>query len=1089
MSPAAPQLPRQLPAPFGRYRLLRLLGEGGMGAVYLAQDTQLERQVALKIPNLEAGAGAVVLARFRREAQAAAALQHPNICPVHEVGEVDGVPYLTMTYIEGKPLAALIASGKLVAMRQCVLFVRKLAMALAEAHKRGVIHRDLKPGNIMMDQRGEPIIMDFGLARRSRPGEERVTQKGAALGTPAYMPPEQVQGKVEEMGPGCDIYALGVILYELLTGRLPFAGKDMMAMLSAVLLDEPPPPSRYRSELPLVLDTICLKAMAKKVKSRYATMTELANALQDHLRGATAEAQAPAPAYDLGPPEQRPTPNPAVAATQLGGSRPTVEPAAEKPIPVRTEARSRRRGSGGRGLSIPIWWWAVGGAVAGLLVVFPAGWIVYRALEPAEDLAPIVAQPEPVPSPPAQALPDATAVQPRSDEPAVVPESEDAPVHYKRGKELYDKGKKQDAMVEFQKAVDLDPQFALPQAGLGQILCDQGHRNEAREKYERALELDPRLVLAAVGLGDILYAQGKRDEARGAYQKAAEIDQLAGLPHAGLGDILREEGKPEEAEGEYQKALRLDPKLARPHDGLARILHSQGRRDEAKVEFRKAIDVDSRYARPHHGLGMILIEQGQLDLARKETEKAIDLDPRFSRAHNNLGLIHQRQGRPEEAKAEYQKAIQFDPEQAVPHNNLATILMNQGQHEDARIELRKAVQIDPKFMLGHANLVGLLRHMGRLEEAEAEYGKIIELEPRAAHHHNDLGTLLQGQGRLGEAKEAFTKAIELNAKFASAHHNLGTVLRAQGQLEEAREEYRKATELDARFAAPHLELGDLWHSEGRLEDAVAEWRKATELGDQGAAPRLRECEQLLALRRRLPGLIAGRDRPANSAERLAFADYCRQPWEGRYALSARLYAEAFATKPGSANDLGAGHRYKAACAAALAGCGRGKDAPQQDETERARLRGQARTWLQADVRARRPDNAARQQLARSWQEEADLAGVRDVAALAKLPEAERQLWQKFWQDLAGRSGAGPGRSYWRYGDGAFKYLGKYRWVERKDSGTSFRFIEKHRTDAYIELYDRGRDCWVRLHDTYFEVKAPFTRQRWSRYPDGKWTTE
>src|SRR5579871_4172156 len=159
------KLPTKLPAPFGRYQLQKLLGRGGMGAVYLAHDSQLDRFVALKIPLFAPEEGSQLLARFYREARAAATLHHANVCPLYDVGEVDGVPYLTMAYIEGKSLAAYLR-GKTLMPRQSALLVRKLALALHEAHKKGVIHRDLKPANIMLDKRGEPVIMDFGLARR-----------------------------------------------------------------------------------------------------------------------------------------------------------------------------------------------------------------------------------------------------------------------------------------------------------------------------------------------------------------------------------------------------------------------------------------------------------------------------------------------------------------------------------------------------------------------------------------------------------------------------------------------------------------------------------------------------------------------------------------------------------------------------------------------------------------------------------------------------------------------------------------------------------------------------------------------------------
>jgi eukaryotic-like serine/threonine-protein kinase len=270
------QPPRDLPASFGRYQLVKLLGRGGMGSVFLAQDTQLDRPVALKIPLLDGADAAHVLTRFYREARAAAALHHPNICPIHDVGECDGLPYLTMAYIQGKLLSEFVKLRPLLP-RQSAILVRKLALALQEAHKGNIIHRDLKPANIMIDARGEPIIMDFGLARhvRAGAGDAQITQQGVVIGTPAYMPPEQVSGNVAEMGPACDIYSLGVILYELLSGRLPFSG-DVLSMLLRAATEEPSPPSQFRPDLEPELEAICLKAMAKKADARYRSMAELA---------------------------------------------------------------------------------------------------------------------------------------------------------------------------------------------------------------------------------------------------------------------------------------------------------------------------------------------------------------------------------------------------------------------------------------------------------------------------------------------------------------------------------------------------------------------------------------------------------------------------------------------------------------------------------------------------------------------------------------------------------------------------------------------------------------------------------------------
>src|SRR5581483_1302271 len=194
------------------------LGQGGMGAVYLAHDTELDRRVALKVPGFVAGDPPGVLERFQREARAAAKLHHPNLCPVFDVGQVGGVHYLTMAFIPGRTLARVLRDrGGPMDEMEAARLIRTLALALGEAHRAGVVHRDLKPANIIMSARGEPVILDFGLARRAE--DSRMTATGAALGTPAYMPPEQVEGDPTAVGPASDIYGLGVILYELLTAR------------------------------------------------------------------------------------------------------------------------------------------------------------------------------------------------------------------------------------------------------------------------------------------------------------------------------------------------------------------------------------------------------------------------------------------------------------------------------------------------------------------------------------------------------------------------------------------------------------------------------------------------------------------------------------------------------------------------------------------------------------------------------------------------------------------------------------------------------------------------------------------------------
>jgi hypothetical protein len=288
-APSTANSPRPQPGPdptfarLGRYRIVKQLGRGGMGAVYLAHDTQLDRPVALKVPHLTPDDGPEVRERFFREARAAAALRHPNLCPVYDVGEHEGTLYLTMAYIDGTSLAERVRAGAPLAPAQAAALVRQLALALDVAHRHGVIHRDLKPGNVMVGPDGEPIVMDFGLARRSDKGDVRLTQTGSLLGTPAYMSPEQARGDQAAVGPASDVYSLGAILYELATGALPFSG-TLAQVMWQIMSQEPQRPSALRPDLSPQLEAIIMRAMAKKTEDRYPGMSAFAAALTAYLR-------------------------------------------------------------------------------------------------------------------------------------------------------------------------------------------------------------------------------------------------------------------------------------------------------------------------------------------------------------------------------------------------------------------------------------------------------------------------------------------------------------------------------------------------------------------------------------------------------------------------------------------------------------------------------------------------------------------------------------------------------------------------------------------------------------------------------------
>jgi WD40 repeat protein len=263
-----------------RFELIEAVGSGAFGTVYMAKDPKLDRTVALKVLRGGLLASDDLLTRFKEEALSQAQLTHEAIVGVHEVDEIDGIPFIVRDFVQGTTLADLIRARR-PTHRETAGLLAEVAEALHYAHEKGVVHRDVKPRNIMIDQAGRPHLVDFGLAKREA-CEIPITLEGQVLGTPAYMPPEQARGEHRKVGRRSDVYSLGVVCYELLTGELPFRGNTRM-LLDQVLHDEPRPPRRLNDQIPRDLETICLKAMAKEPASRYQTARDLADDLRRFL--------------------------------------------------------------------------------------------------------------------------------------------------------------------------------------------------------------------------------------------------------------------------------------------------------------------------------------------------------------------------------------------------------------------------------------------------------------------------------------------------------------------------------------------------------------------------------------------------------------------------------------------------------------------------------------------------------------------------------------------------------------------------------------------------------------------------------------
>ncbi len=284
--PAGPSegaLPLPLGRRIGKYQLYAEVGRGGMGIVYRAVDVDLKREVALKTLHAADHADREAVDRLLREARTAATLQHPAIVPIYDVGVMEGTPYFAMAFVRGATLDSALGRGRFPTLRERVQILHDLAEAIAFAHSRGVIHRDLKPANVLLEDGGGLKVMDFGLARRT--GETKLTVTGQVMGTPGYMPPEQIRGQIHLFGPPVDVYALGVMLYELMTERLPFEGETAAEVMAKALRDDPVAPRKRAPRVPPDLETICLKAMHKEPAARYPTARELTDDLARFLRG------------------------------------------------------------------------------------------------------------------------------------------------------------------------------------------------------------------------------------------------------------------------------------------------------------------------------------------------------------------------------------------------------------------------------------------------------------------------------------------------------------------------------------------------------------------------------------------------------------------------------------------------------------------------------------------------------------------------------------------------------------------------------------------------------------------------------------
>jgi tetratricopeptide (TPR) repeat protein len=540
--------------------------------------------------------------------------------------------------------------------------------------------------------------------------------------------------------------------------------------------------------------------------------------------------------------------------------------------------------------------------------------------------------------------------------------------------------------------------------------------DEAITFYRVAVALQPKSPGAHYTLGTTLSRKGRLDEAVTELRKAIDLKPDFARAYVSLGFTLRAKKKYGEAEAASRKAIESNASDAEAYNLLGIVLAEQKKFVEAEADFRKAIELKTNSAQAYSNLGRALLSRGLAEQAIVELKKALHLEPNDAETHASLGEALKDRRRLDEAMAEWHEAIQLNKDHFGAHTNLGVALFLKDRLDEAVVHFREAIRIEPDNAEAHRNLGFALRKQHRLDEAIVAFREAIRLKPDYVAAYNDLSSALTAKGLTDEAILALKEAIRLKPDDGGTHYNLGRILKDKGRLDEARVEYLETIRLWPDFPDAHCNLGRMLQEQGRFTEALVYLRRGQELGSKrpgwpyasDSAQWVQQCERLAQLDKKLPAILSGKEQAGGPIEQVHYAELCLQNYKRLYASAARLYQQALAARPSLAADPRTEVRYNAACAAALAAVGKGADAAQLDDMERARLRQQALDWLRADLTAyvrlaEQGNPNARQAILENlthWQQDTDLTALRDGKALAALPEKERTAWQKLWAEVA-----------------------------------------------------------------------------------------
>ncbi len=748
------------------YRVLEELGRGGMGVVYKALDTKLDRTVALKFLPHHLTANEAEQARFLQEAKAASALNHPNVCGIHAIGEYEGQVFIDMEFVDGKTLRKRIAEG---GMRpaEAIAYAIQIGDALHEAHSKGIVHRDVKCENIMVNGKNQIKVMDFGLAKLK--GSLKLTRTSSTVGTLAYMAPEQIHGG--DVDARSDIFSFGIVLYEMLAGRTPFRGEHEAAMMYSILNEMPEALSRLRPEISPELDRIVQRALEKDPEDRYQHVDDMTSELKRLQKQTSRVSRAQ---LDRVPAQ------PAAA----------VEMPAQSPAPVGTPggtATVKRR------IASRVLIFAALGAVCALA----AGYFLLLRRGPSLDSLAVLPFANESADPNTEYLSDGITESiinslSRIPQLRVVPRTT---VFRYKGKEIdpQEVGSKLNVKTVLTGRVirrgdELNIQLDLIDVENQSEIWG----NQYRRSISDVLVLQDEIVNQITSRLRLTLASETRE--RLAKRPTENVDAYQLYLQGQYCWNKRNATEIANAIDYFNRALALDPRYALAYVGLANSyaiqeqyagLPARETFPKAEAAARKALEIDNSIAEAHTTLGFVREYFWDWKGAEEEYKTAIALNPRFATTYHWYAILLRALGRDNESVAMIEKARELDPTSLIIATNIGESYLFRGDYVQALNKLNSVIDIDSTFGIALDRVGKVYRRQGMLENALVYYRKAVNNSDRAAQYLADLGNCCARLGKTDEARAILRELTDRYNRHMTAAWNLAIVCAGLGEKDEA----------------------------------------------------------------------------------------------------------------------------------------------------------------------------------------------------------------------------------------------------------------------------------------------------------------